>query len=144
MVALDAEDQLVTNITQAIDDLVLTEPAGVNRYQAARRLRALGSANEIGTPECVLIPATPVHGLITNWLGFTGADINAFWSALSSANTAGHLDLILCAITKAFAPLATAIKAPPVPGFGAGVTNVDDLAAKNNGKFTRITAPIQQ
>jgi Tc toxin complex TcA C-terminal TcB-binding domain len=138
MVTLDAEVQIVTNITQAIDDQVLTEPAGVNRFQAARRLRALGSATEIGTPECVLIPATPVHGLVSSWLGFAGADINTFWSALSPTNITGHLDVILCAITKAYALLEAAIKAPPVGGFGAGVSNVNDLAAKNNGNWEAL------
>ena len=160
MVALDAEVQIVTNITQAIDDGVLTEPAlttpggvSVNRYQAARRLRALGSANEIGTPEFVLNPVNPatsaVRGLVTDWLGFTGTDINAFWTTLSPANTAGHLDLILCAITKEhppLAPLTAAIKnppvtIPPVPSFGAGVTNVDQLAAKNKGNWEALLNP---
>lgn len=139
MVALDAEAQIVINITQAIEEQVLTEPAGTNRYQAARKLRALGSANEIGTPECVLTPATPVHGLITNWLGFTGADINAFWSALSPANITRHLDLILCAITKAYAPLESAIKAP-APG-GLGVSDVDDLAVKTSGDWEALLNP---
>ncbi|HEY9892565.1 MAG TPA: neuraminidase-like domain-containing protein [Candidatus Sericytochromatia bacterium] len=152
MVALDAEAQIITNIAQAIDDGVLTEPVlttpggvSVNRYQAARRLRALGSANEIGTPEFVLDPVAPatsaVRGLVTDWLGFTEADINAFWTTLSSANTAGHLDLILCAITKEnppLAPLTAAIKNPSVPSFGAGVSNVNDLAAKNNQNWEAL------
>jgi hypothetical protein len=152
MVALDSEVQIVTNIAQAIDDGVLTEPVlttpggvSVNRYQAARRLRALGSANEIGTPEFVLDPVAPatsaVRGLVTDWLGFTAADINAFWTTLSPANTAGHLDLILCAITKEnppLAPLTAAIKNPSVPSFGAGVSNVNDLAAKNNQNWEAL------
>jgi Tc toxin complex TcA C-terminal TcB-binding domain len=139
MVALNAEAQIVTNITQAIEDRVLTEPAGVNRFQAARRLRALGSATEIGTPECVLTPATPVHGLVASWLGSTGADINTFWLGLSPAEIAGHLDLILCAVTKAYAPLEAAIKAPPA-GFGT-VSNVNDLAAQNNGNWEALLNP---
>jgi Tc toxin complex TcA C-terminal TcB-binding domain len=151
MVALDAEAQIVTNIEQALDDQVLTEPAGINRYQAARRLRALGSAEEIGTPEFVVTPVTPVHGLVNNWLAFPEADINAFWSALSlpSTDITGHLDLILCAITKEhppLAPLTAAIKnppvtIPPVPSFGAGVTNVDQLAAKNKGNWEALLNP---
>jgi hypothetical protein len=150
MVALDAEAQIVSNIAQAIEDQVLTEPVGVNRYQAARRLRALGSANEIGTPEFVLDPGEPAasaaRGLVTDWLAFTGADINTFWTILSIANTTGHLDLILCAITKEHPPLPTpsltdAIKNPPVLGFGAGVTNVDQLAAKNNQNWEALLNP---
>ncbi|MCY7282514.1 MAG: insecticidal toxin complex protein, partial [Cyanobacteria bacterium CAN_BIN43] len=147
MVALDAEAQLVTNIAQAIDDQVLTEPVSttpggdvVNRYQAARRLRALGSATEIGTPEFVVTPATPVHGLVSNWLGFTGADINAFWVALSPANTTGHLDLILCAITKEHSPLPTPLTdAIKNPAFG--VTNVTQLAAKTSGDWEALLHP---
>ncbi|KYC35938.1 hypothetical protein WA1_48895 [Scytonema hofmannii PCC 7110] len=133
MVALDAEAQTIGNIEQAIDDQVLTEPAEVNRYQAARRLRALGSATEMGTPECVVTPATPVHGLVGDWLGVTEADINTFWEALSPANTTGHLNLILCAITKAYAPLEAAIKAPPF-----SVSNINDLAAKTNGDWEAL------
>jgi hypothetical protein len=157
MLALDTEAQIVTNFEQALDDQVLTEPVlttpgniAVNRYQAARRLRALGSANEIGTPEFVLDPVDPAtaaaRGLVTAWLGFIGADINTFWA---SANTNGHLDLILCAITKEHPPsvlLTAAIKnppvlAPPAPSFGAGVTNVNDLAAKNNGNWEALLNP---
>ena len=149
MVALDAEAQIVTNIAQAIEDQVLTEPVlttpgggvvgvNVNLYQAARRLRALGSATEIGTPEFVLTPGTQAHGLITNWLGFTSADINVFWSALSPTDTTGHLDLILCAITKAYAPLAAAIKAA---ANGFGVSDVNDLAAKNNSNWEALLNP---
>lgn len=152
MVALDAEAQIVINITQAVDDQVLTEPAGVNRYQAARRLRALGSATEIGIPECVLIPGTPVHGLVRSWLDFPlrpplpplppDSPISLFWE---TADTARHLDLILCAITKEHPPLPTpltdAIKNPPAPGFGDGVSNVTDLAAKNNGNWEALLNP---
>lgn len=147
MVALDAEAQIVTNIEQALDDQVLTELAGVNRYQAARRLRALGSAEEIGTPEFVVTPGTPVHGLVNSWLRFAKADINAFWSALPSRpEITGHLDLLLWAITKAYGPLIAALKAPPVtippvPSFGAGVTNADNLAAKNKGNWEALLNP---
>ncbi|NEN88689.1 MAG: insecticidal toxin complex protein [Okeania sp. SIO3H1] len=143
MVAVDAEEQIFNNIEEAIDNRILTEPEGVNRFQAARRLRALGSASEIGIPECVITPDTPVDGLVSDWLGFSGADINTFWGALSPENTTGHLDLVLCAITKAHAPLVDAIKAPPVPpppipSFGAGVTNVNELAAKNNENWEAL------
>jgi hypothetical protein len=151
MVALDAEAQIVSNITQALDDQVLTEPVlttpgniAVNRYQAARRLRALGSANEIGTPEFVLDPGDPAtaaaRGLVIGWLGFnspqSGADINDFWSVLSPANTTGHLDLILCAITKAYAPLIAAIEASAF-----GVSNVNELAAKTSGDWEALLNP---
>ncbi|MDZ7363649.1 MAG: insecticidal toxin complex protein [candidate division KSB1 bacterium] len=136
MATLNAEAQIVANIEQALDDNVLVEPAGVNRFQAARRLRALGSVGEVGTPKCEVTPASAVHGLVSNWLAFTGADINAFWVALSAADVAGHLDLLLCAITKAHAPLVAAIKAPAF-----GVNNVNDLAAKTNQDWEALLHP---
>lgn len=137
MAALDAEAQIVANIEQALDELVLTEPAAVNRFQAARRLRALGLVGEVGTPKCEVTPGTEVHGLVSDWLAFTGVDINAFWVALSPGNITGHLDLILCAVTKAHEPLVTAIKTAPF-----SVTDVDGLAAKTNEDWEDLLHPV--
>ncbi len=136
MAALDAEAQIVTNIEQAIDDLVISEPAGVNRFQAARRLRALGTVSEVGTPECEVALATPLHGLLTNWLAFSGADIKPFWAALTPGDVTGHLDLLLCAVTKAHALLVAAIK---LPAFG--VNDAGDLAAKTNQDWETLLIP---
>jgi len=134
MTKVDAEAQTVENIKQALDDQVLTEPAGVNPFQAARRLRALGLVGEVGTPECQVDLATDIHGLVSNWLGFNGEDINVFWGALTPGDVTGHLDLILCTVTKAHKPLETAIKAD-------GVNNVGDLAAKTSGEWEALLNP---
>ncbi|MGH8655585.1 MAG: hypothetical protein ACREYE_26950 [Gammaproteobacteria bacterium] len=142
MVQLDSEAQIVTNIEAAIEDNVLAEPAGVNRYQAARRLRALGLVGEAGTPECEVTPATEVHGLISHWLGRVEADINVFWSSLVAADVTGHLDLVLCAVTKHHDPLIDAIKNPaPLPD-GLNVTNVSELIAKTNEDWEKLLHPV--
>jgi Tc toxin complex TcA C-terminal TcB-binding domain len=144
MVTLATEAQTVLNIEQALDEQVLSEPVltvpagvNVNRFQAARRLRALGAAGEVGTPECVVALASPVHGLVSSWLAATDADINTFfWSITPFTNTAGHLDLVLCAVTKAHGPLEAAIKAAP---FSVGTAA--DLAAKTNGDWEALLHP---
>ncbi|WP_144551347.1 neuraminidase-like domain-containing protein [Peribacillus simplex] len=139
MTALLAEAQIVSDIEQALDDHVLTEPAGVNRYQAGRRLRALGASDDKGTPECEIAPASPAHGLLSDWLAFSGQEINGFWSALSPTNKKAHLDLVLCAITQAYNPLVVAIKDPSF-----GVTNVDQLNNQTSGDWEDLlkTNPV--
>ncbi|SFN24754.1 hypothetical protein SAMN05216386_0105 [Nitrosospira briensis] len=136
MVQLDAEPQIIINIEAAIEDNVMAEPAGINRFQAARRLRALGVVGESGTPECEVMPATEIHGLISNWLSRIEADINIFWGSLTAADIAGHLDLILCAVTKAHNPLVDAIKAAAF-----GVDNASELADKTNGDWESLLHP---
>lgn len=143
LATVDAEAQTLTNIGQAIDDHVITEPVltvpggvNINRYQAARRLRALGAVGEVGTPVCEVALASDVHGLISNWLASTDADINVFWGALSPADTTGHLDIVLCALTKGYVvpnygvppsnkPLSEIIKSE------LAITTVQDLADKS-------------
>lgn len=83
MTVLIPEEQIVANIEQALDDQVLKEPTGVNRFQAARRLRALGSVGDTDIPIGEVTPATPFYWLVSNWLDFTGADINSFWGLIS-------------------------------------------------------------
>lgn len=142
MVQLDSEAQIITNIEAAIEDNVLAEPAGVNRYQAARRLRALGLVGEASTPECEVTPGSEVHGLITHWLGRVEADINVFWGALVPADVTGHLDLVLCAVTTHHDPLIDAIKNPaPLPD-GLNVTNVNELIAKTNEDWEKLLHPV--
>ncbi|MEQ9238017.1 Tc toxin subunit A-related protein [Coleofasciculus sp. E2-BRE-01] len=130
MATLDAEAQAIANFEQAIDEHIFTEPPGVNPYQAARRLRALGSAEEIGTAECEVNPGTSVQGLVSHWLAFPDEDINGFWGTLSPTDTTGHLDLVLCGITKAHAPLIAAIE-----GASFGVNHINHLAAKTTSEW---------
>lgn len=94
MAVLDSEAQSIAAIEQAIDENIIPEDGGVNTAQAARRLRALRQAQDLGTPECEVTPATDVHGLLGAWLGFAGDEINDFWIALTPAQTAGHLDIV--------------------------------------------------
>src|SRR5439155_24856512 len=74
--------------------------------------------------------------LVSNWLGFPGADLIPFWSALSAADARGHLDLLLTAITKAHAPLAAAITGPKF-----GVKDVNGLAAKTTADWKELLQP---
>ena len=84
MAILDSEAQSITVIEQAIDDLIIDDDNQigidldddgivdviVNRFQAARRLRALGLVGDVGTPECEVELASDVHTLVTDWLAF--------------------------------------------------------------------------
>lgn len=143
MATSDAEGQSIAIIEQAFDDQILTEPilttpgdVNVNIVQAARRLRALGAVGEVGTPpyEVVSGSPAPAHGLIGSWLASIEADINEFWKALSLPNDfSGHLDLLLCAITKAHEPLVSAIEDPVFE-----VNNVDALAKKNSNDWKEL------
>ncbi|PYP83713.1 MAG: insecticidal toxin complex protein [Blastocatellia bacterium AA13] len=145
MALLSSEEQTVVHIEQALDEHLLIEPADVNRFQAARRLRALGSVGEAGTPEFVLArPAAaggsaPAQGLVNNWLRFSGADLSVFWSSAPARDARGHLDLLLTAISKAHAPLIAAIT-----DAGFGVMDVNGLAAKNTDDWERLlhSSPI--
>ena len=141
------EDQIVSNIEQVLDDneqIELTKITGVNKYQVARRLRALGSVGEIGTPACVITPDTSpppvyrVYGLVNNWLKAKDKDIKeTFWKTLSSPDDiAGHLDLVLCAVTKAHEDLVNAIKGPVF-----GVTNMDQLMQKTSSDWEALLLP---
>lgn len=155
MVQLGSEAQIITNLVAAKEDNIIRDsenasrkplPDGtpvigptVNIFQAARRLRALGLIGEAGTPECDVVPATAgipasaVHGLITKWLGRVESDINVFWGALNLADITGHLDLVLCAVTKHHDPLISAIKDPTF-----AVDDVGDLKVKTNGDWENL------
>ena len=142
MATSDAEGQSVAIIEQAFDDQILPEPilttpgeVNVNIVQAARRLRALGAVGEVGTPSYEVVSGSPAHGLIGSWLAYIEADINEFWKALSSVDDfSGHLDLLLCAITKAHEPLVSVIEEDPV----FEVNNVDDLDEKNSNDWKEL------
>jgi hypothetical protein len=135
---LDSEAQSIAVIEQAIDGNIIPEPMGVNRFQAARRLRALSLIGDVGTPKCEVALASDVHTLVTDWLAFSDADIDLFWNVLTPAQTSGHLDIILCAITRAHQPLIDAILPPPPD---IGISNVNDLATKTNQDWEDLLQP---
>ncbi|MCI5224663.1 MAG: hypothetical protein D3924_18835, partial [Candidatus Electrothrix sp. AR4] len=86
-------------------------PDGISRFQAARRLRALGLVKDAGTPVCEVISGTGVHALVDAWRTSSYEDISAFWSGTFSADERqGHLDLVLCAVTQSHESLVLAIK----------------------------------
>jgi hypothetical protein len=142
MAVQSPEAQTVATIERTLNQHIITEPVGVNRYQAARRLRALGSVGEVGTPEFALgqptltAILTPAQRLVSNWLGFPGAELIPFWRVLPTQDQKGHLDLLLTAITKAHAPLVAAITGPEF-----GVKNVNGLAAKNTDDWKELLQP---
>ncbi|QEL71780.1 MULTISPECIES: neuraminidase-like domain-containing protein [unclassified Bacillus cereus group] len=136
MTVLIPEEQIVANIEQALDDQVLKEPTGVNRFQAARRLRALGSVGDTDIPIGEVTPATPFYWLVSNWLDFTGADINSFWGGLSLNDIAAHFDLVVFTVTKGHVPLMNAINS-----LAFGVKDVKGLAAKNSGDWETLLYP---
>lgn len=136
MVQLEAEGQLVIDIEAAIEDDVFTEPATVNRFQTARRLRALAATGEAGTPEYEVTPGGLVQGLVTHWLARTDADISLFWNALAAADVSGQLELVLCAVTQQHLPLVNVIKQPAF-----GVNAAGDLKAKTNQDWYDLLLP---
>lgn len=146
MVQLDSEAQTIINLLAAKEDNVISDtestspppPGGtpVNIFQAARRLRALGLVGETGTPECDVTPGSEAHTLITHWLGRTEADISIFWGNLTAADVAGHLDLILCVVTKHHDLLIQAIRTVTF-----GVNNATDLIAKTNSDWELLLHP---
>ncbi|MFE6707752.1 neuraminidase-like domain-containing protein [Bacillus thuringiensis] len=136
MITSYTEEQVVSDIEQLLDDKVLTEPTGVNRFQAARRLRALGSPGENDTPVAMISPGTPAHGLVSDWLSFAGPDITAFWKTLSVNNIAGHFELVLLVVTHNHLPLKNAITSPPF-----NVDNVTELVSKTSGDWEALLIP---
>jgi hypothetical protein len=136
---MSPETQTIAQIEQGLNDHLFTEPAEVNRYQAARRLRALGEADDAATPVFVLTQPAPTlgpplaRGLVTDWLRFPGADLKSFWSALPARDAKEHLNLLLTAITKGHQPLVAAVTGPEF-----GLKDVNDLAAKNTDDWERL------
>jgi hypothetical protein len=137
MATLDSEQRVRDELTRAIDLFIITEPAAVNRNQAARRLTALGTG-KAGAPRFALSAAVgdPVHDLVQAWLNHLAIDIASFWVAATPVHDAGHLELVLCAITQNHLPLIAAIKAPPF-----SVANVPQLAAKTVQQWRDLFLP---
>lgn len=137
MATVDDEQRLRDEFVRAIDLGIIDEPAGVNRNQAARRLRALGVGKAGASPcEVAPAPADPVHALIQAWLNFAAADIAGFWNAVGFPHEGAHLQLVLCALTANHADLITAILNPP---FSVGT--VTQLAAKTAEQWRELFTP---
>ena len=132
---------IITEIRRAIDTGVITTQA-TSPENAARRLRALGSATAAALPQYQL--DADVNALVNAWLAFMGADIGSFWTAANfNAFAVGHLDLVLCAVTDArfqpppafqFQHLIDAIKKIPV-------NNVHDLEARTTSDWKTFFLP---
>ena len=71
---LQTAPQAAAALTQAIDDAVFAEPAALNRFQAARRLSALGLAAEPHVPRCPLQGGSDAHGLVGRLAGCNRRD----------------------------------------------------------------------
>ncbi|MEH7275211.1 neuraminidase-like domain-containing protein [Neobacillus vireti] len=136
MFSLQTEQQIVSDIEQAINDKVLTQPTSVNPFQAARRLQALTSQSENDTPVVEIIPGTSIDGLVSGWLAFLGEDINVFWETLSVNNIVGHFELIILAVTQNYIPLINAINDPSF-----NVNDVTALAAKTSEDWEALLNP---
>jgi hypothetical protein len=137
MAILQAPAQTVQSIDAALEDDVLNEAPAVNRFQAARRLEALGLSGGAGVAECDVAPGSDLQALITAWLNFAGDDIGAFWAIpFTPSRQAGHLELVLCALTMSYAPLVAAIKAAPF-----SVSDAAQLAAKTQDQWNQLLLP---
>lgn len=133
MAVLQSEDQLRAAFVQAIDEIVIAEPAALNRHQAARRLHGLGLATERNVPLCPLTPGSAAHGLVQAWLAVTAASTETFWATLTPAQTDGHLQIALSAITHAHPSLMAAIRAPAF-----GVDEIGDLPLRSSGDWLAL------
>lgn len=148
LVTMNTEARTLADIQRAWQDGILQEDGqldevvgGLNSSQAARRLWALGVVTSAGIPQCEVALNSPVQQLINGWLASTDEDINDYFDSLTPQQTAGHLDLILCAITDSHEDLITRIKNPPI-GEVFVVNNVHDLAAKTTGNWDNLLALI--
>jgi hypothetical protein len=157
LATLADKQQILDQFTRAIEDGVIDEPADVNQVQAARRLVALGTT--LGSaPRCELSQDSATQELVQAWLDFSGEEIADFWETAvgtdaDGPHAAGHLDLILCAVTGNHQPLIDDIKDPPpdnideegdpVLPFDA-VTNVAELAEISAQGWRNLFLPTNE
>ncbi|WP_428265993.1 neuraminidase-like domain-containing protein [Haliangium sp.] len=135
------ERQVRDELQRAVDAGTISAALPASPAQAARRLRALGALTSTGSAECSIGAGTPLFSLVQAWLDFDAAppaeepadDIAAFWDTVpgTPALAAGHLDLVLCAITGDHAPLIAAIKAIPI-------ATVDELAVLSAAQWEAL------
>ena len=141
---LAEEDHTRAAVRAAVDGgVVVPAPDGtigginapaINTAQAVRRLRALGAVQGVA-PQFALngtnTDQVAVQAVVQGWLDFADDDIAAFWSsALSAQQLAGHLELVLRAMTDGHQSLIDTIKTataawPPV----ADADDIDDRTA---------------
>ncbi|MET0453846.1 MAG: neuraminidase-like domain-containing protein [Mycobacterium sp.] len=133
LATLAEEDQTRAQVSAAVErGIVVAAPNGtiagidvpaINTAQAARRLRALGAVNgvapqfELNGPDADQVV---VQALVAGWLDFSADDVQAFWvPTLPAQHLAGHLELVLRALTDGHQSLIDVIKTasaawPPV------------------------------
>jgi hypothetical protein len=103
------EQQILTQLNQALEQGVFAEPPEIGVAQAARRLVALGAATG-AQPDCAVAPGNALQDLIQAWLDFEGLAIAAFWQDAVGPLALGphafaHLQLVLSALTGGHQPL---------------------------------------
>ncbi|WP_431951825.1 hypothetical protein [Nocardia lijiangensis] len=139
------EPQVLSAFETAVDGGVITVPAvpttvsvpAVEATQAARRLRALGAAENTLT-EVPLV--APVESLVTRWLAHTGPSATLttdFWVPEVIAQPGPYLELLLQGVTANSATLIAAIKQPPL-----NVTTVAGLVAMIDQRWRGLFAAI--
>lgn len=123
---------------------------GVNIAQAARRLRSLGAVRGVA-PQFAVNDTNPPsapnaqeraavrllvagQGQVSGWLGSRDDDIGGFWGGrLTDSQRAGHLELVLRALTDGHQPLVDAIKALPGP-----VERVENLENRSERQWRDV------
>ena len=126
MTTLQSEPQAIAAIAQAIEDDIIDEPAAMSRFQAARRLAALGRESS-RTFHFVRFRTAPTRTVLspTGWRSPAKARKRSGRSNAQQAH--GHLELALCAITHAHDPLIAAVQTPAF-----GVDEIGDLANRSD------------
>ncbi len=134
------EAQFIAAVKIFLTKNVITEPAGVNRSQASRRLAAIGAATDsvpqypdATTPAAQIAEIQP---LINAWMAFVDSDpdkpdILPFWVLAKTNQAAGYVDLELAALTENYQPLMTVVKAIPV-------ADIDALAALTGNQWRKL------
>jgi len=119
MALLESEDRLLSDFQTAIDADTISEPPGLTKEQAARRLHSLGLTSN-SYPDVNVATSHLVRALLATWLAFTGTtqDIdNNFWKnqIVNGADNlkAAYLELILRVVTRNHESLIDAIKSTP-------------------------------
>lgn len=130
LATLAEEDNIRTTLRAAVTMGVLPEDAdgagvAVNINQAARRLRALGSA----TGPALELAVGTVQVLVDAWLAYKDEDVDGFWGG--PIDLAGHLELVLWVLTGTHQVLIQKIK-------DSGITEATQLAGLTIGTWRAL------